>query len=228
MNWVAEQLSDNLSATHSSITIDTDTTDLSVPTDLSLNGTVLRLSRGGGQGVLSADLSSIAGGGSTPVTIEVQEDGTSRVSNAATLNFTDNVTVTGSGTTATIAVDVERPTFNIQDGGSLVSNGGNAAVNTINFTDNLTAEVSSNGQVLTVSAAGGSGGGSGTVNQVDSISNPTQIVTEENLTAAGVGNTARLYSSLDIDSDGSDITDATTLDVIDGLRTEQSLSLIHI
>ena len=55
-NWVAEQLSDNLSATHSSITIDTDTTELSVPTGLSLNGNQLRLSRGGGQGVLSVCL----------------------------------------------------------------------------------------------------------------------------------------------------------------------------
>ena len=219
-NWVAEQLSDNLSATHSSITIDTDTTDLSVPTGLSLNGNQLRLSRGGGQGVLSVDLSSIAGSGTDPVTIDVQEDGASRVTSAATLNFTDNVTVTGSGTTATIAVDVERPRFNIQDGGSLVSGGGNVDLQTLNFSDNLTAAVS--GSTLTVSAAGGSGGGSGTVNQVDSISNPTQIVTEENLTSVGVGNTARLYSSLDINSDGSDITDATTLDVIDGLRTEQS------
>ena len=60
-NWVAEQLSDNLSATHNSITIDTDTTNLSVPTGLSLSGTELRLTRGGGQSVLSADLSSIAG-----------------------------------------------------------------------------------------------------------------------------------------------------------------------
>ena len=188
--------------------------NVSVPTGLSLSGNQLLLTRGGGQSVLSADLSSIAGGGSTPVTIEVQEDGTSRVSNAATLNFTDNITVTGSGTTATISADVERPRYNIQDGGSLVSGGGNVDLQTLNFSDNLTAAVS--GSTLTVSAAGGSGGGSGTVNQVDSISNPTQIVTEENLTSVGVGNTARLYSSLDIDSDGSDITDATTLDVIDG------------
>ena len=94
------------------------------------------------------------------------------VENAATLSFTgDNITVGGAGsTTATISVD--RPTFNIEDGGNPV--GSDVALETINFTDNLTATVS--GSELTVSAVGGSGGGSGTVNQVDSISNPTQII----------------------------------------------------
>ena len=94
------------------------------------------------------------------------------------------------------------------------------ALSTLNFADNLTAEV--NGTTATIRAIGGSGGGSGTVNQVDSISSPTQISTEANLTSVEDGSTARLYSSLDIDSDGSNITDATTLDVIDGLRTEES------
>ena len=57
---------------------------------------------------------------------------------------------------------------------------------------------------------------------INSTSNPTQIVTEENLTSVGVGNTARLYASLDVTSDGSNNVDTTTLDVIDGLRTEES------
>ena len=78
------------------------------------------------------------------------------------------------------------------------------------------------GSTLTVQAAGGSGGGSGTVNQVDNISNPTQITTEANLTSVEDGSTARLYSSLEVDSDSSGSpTDTTTLDVLDGLRTEE-------
>ena len=220
-SWVAEQLSDNLSATHSSITIDTDTTDLSVPTGLSLSGTELRLTRGGGQSVLSADLSSISGGGSTPVTIDVI-GGATTVENAATLNFTGNVTVsTPSSGSTTANITIDRPTFDIEDGsGSTVANGDDVALDTIIFADNLTATVS--GSELTVRAAGGSGGGSGTVNQVDSISNPTQIISADNLTSVGAGNTARLYSSLEVASDSSFITDAATLDVIDGLRTEES------
>ena len=146
-------------------------------------------------------------------------DGTTTVENAATLSFTgDNVTVSGTGTTtATIAVNVDRPTFDIEDGGNPVGDG--IALETINFADNLTAEVS--GSELTVRATGGSGGGSGTVNQVDNISNPTQITTEANLTSVEDGSTARLYSSLEVESNGSNSVDTTTLDVLDGLRTEE-------
>ena len=147
-------------------------------------------------------------------------DGTTTVENAATLNFTgDNITVstpTSGSTTANISVD--RPLFNIQDGGMTV--GGTAiALSTLNFADNLTAEVS--GTVATIRAAGGSGGGSGTVNQVDSISNPTQIISAVNLASVENGNTARLYSSLEVESNGSNSVDTTTLDVLDGLRTEE-------